>query len=190
MRFAFALHETGHAALLPPDTWTHSSLLAVSSCPACMSEGEKDDAIGMIGESCGHTFYKEPGPEGMQSILYTIAGGAAEVACGSVQPPLMSFEGLGDYPTGMGADFDAMRADFEFYGLGPLENHADEIRRCFNLAVEHLRPHAERMRDIARLLVERGFLRNGEVDFGFVGYAKLVEIVSSDNEDSPEKVTT
>lgn len=187
MRFAFALHETGHAALLPPDIWTHSSLWPVSSCPACISEGEKDDTIGISGESSGHTFYKEPGLEGMPNILYSIAGGAAEVACGLVQPQMVSFEGLGEYPTGIGADFDALREDFEFYGLGPLENYATEIRYWFNLAVEHLRPHSEKIREIAKLLADRGVLRNGDVDFGFVGYTNLVEVISRENDATPER---
>ena len=190
MRFAFALHETGHAALLPPHVWTHSSLLPVSSCPACISEGEKDDLAGKSTESSGHTFYKAPGPEGLQNILYSIAGGAAEVACGSVQPQMMSFDGLGEYPIGMGGvdgDFDVLSGDFKAYELGPLENYADDIRRCFNLAVEHLRPHAERMRGIAKLLADRGVLRNGDVDFGFVEYVKLVESVSAENDATPEQ---
>jgi hypothetical protein len=125
----------------------------------------------------------------MQSVLYSIAGGAAEVACGLVQPQMMSFEGLGLYPIGMHGDFDVLSADFKAYELGPLQGYAEDIRRCFNLAVEHLRPHAERMRDVAKLLVERGSLRNEDVDFGFVEYAKLVEVVSSDNDDSPEQAT-
>jgi len=100
---------------------------------------------------------------------------------------MMSFEGLGEYPTGMGADFDALREDFEFYGRGPLENYAIEIRHWFDLAVEHLRPHSEKIREIAKLLADRGVLRNGDVDFGFVGYTVLVEVISRENDATPEQ---
>jgi|SRR5271157_1175834 len=183
-KFAFALHEIGHAALLPPDIWTHSSLLPVSTCPACTSEGEEDESVGTSAESSGHTFYREPGIEGMQSVLYTIAGGAAEVACG-IEPELMVFEGLGEYPIGMAGDFKVLSDDLAYSGGGNLQEHAVGLREFFDLAVSHIKPHAEKMREIAKLLVEKGFLRNGEVDFSFVEYAKLVEIVSGQDEPSP-----
>jgi len=120
----------------------------------------------------------------MQNVLYTIAGGAAEVACG-IEPKLMAFDGLGEYPIGMGGDFEVLSADLAFYGAGTLQEHAALLRESFDSAVRHLRPHAEKMREIAKLLVEKGFLRNGEVDFSFVEYAKLVELVSGQDEPSP-----
>ena len=152
-QFAFALHEIGHAALLPPGLWTHTSLLPVSDCPACVSAGEKDDMVGMDRESSGHTFYREPGLEGMQNILYSLAGGAAEVACGMSTPELMEFEGLGEYPIGMGGDFEALNADLVFYDSGTLREYAVELRQWFDAAVTHLRQHGEAIRKIAHLLV-------------------------------------
>lgn len=176
-QFAFAVHEIGHAAFLPPDIWTHSSLLPVSSCPACISEGEKDDTIGTSGESYGHTLYLGPGLSGIRSVLYTIAGGAAEVACG-IEPELMVFEGLGKYPIGMGSDFKVLGDDLEHYGGGTIQEHADTLREIFDIAVIYIRPHGEALRKIAKILIQKGFLTKGEVDFSFIEYAKLDEIVS------------
>jgi hypothetical protein len=150
---------------------------------ATLSEGENDDLLGTRAESSGHTFYRLPALDGMQNILYTLAGGAAEVAC-SVESELTEFDGLGKYPIGMGGDFEALRIDLEHYQLGTLRDYAGELRDCFDGAVAHLRPHAEKMCAIAKTLVDKKVLESGEVDVSFVDYAKLFEIVSGHNDSS------
>jgi hypothetical protein len=183
-QFDFAVHEIGHAALLPPGIWTHSSLLPVSACPACIAEEEKDDKLGMSGESGGHTLYRGAGPRGYHSIIYSLAGGAAEVASG-IDPKLMYIGGLGEYPDGMGSDFEVLRGDFSRHGAGTLEESADVLRILFDIAVSHLAPHAEKLREIAKRLVEKRLLKEGEVDFSFIEYAILDEIISVKDDPSP-----
>src|SRR5258706_3754142 len=158
-QFAIALHEAGHAALLPPGGWTHTSLLPVSICPACLSEGESADLMDTLGQSSGHTLFGPPGLGGMQNFLYTLAGGAAEVACGK-EPELTQFDGIGEYPTGMSADFEVLRTDLEHYQSGTLRDYSVELRKWFEIAVEHLRPHTEKMCAIAEALVEKRVIKS------------------------------
>jgi hypothetical protein len=138
-----------------------------------------------MGESSGHTVFREPGVKGMQNILYTVAGGASEVGCGSM-PELVGFDGIGEYPIGMGSDFAVLAADFAAYDVGTLREYTRELRLCFDIAVLHLKPHAEEIRRIAKLLVEKRILRSGDVDFSFVEYSTIDKVISGEPDISSE----
>ena len=172
-KFKYALHEVGHAALLPAGEWTHSSLCPTEKCPECKEEMKlAEEEPVTLGVSKGHTCSRFS-LSGEKSFIYAVAGGATEVACGLSMSEIVNFHIWGEYPSSMGSDFAILEADIKHYHGNP-EEYRDEIRSFFQIAVEHLRPFAGKLREIAIILAKNQLLTSAHVTFGFVQYESLL----------------
>jgi len=172
-----AIHEIGHAASLPPDSHQHVSFL--NPCPHCPDEVEAKPW------SLAHTSYsKEVQFSFFDQVLYTLAGGAAEVTCGC-----KSTSGtFGDFPASMGHDFDDFK-DYLKQQKYDFEDAAPYLSGWFAIVVNHLTKNVQQVRTLALELIDKRSLTHAEVNFEFLDREQLLREILDYQPDSPVQET-
>jgi hypothetical protein len=173
--FKEGMHEIGHAAMLPKSAQPH-----VSFCDPCQlcSQDESTVEERKLGQTIGistgaHTSYTgEFDPLLPEFILYSIMSGAAEVACG-LEPTLMSFEDLGQFPASMGFDLQDLKEELPQKGLWE-ESHK-YVKPCFDLAVREVEKHIAEFRKLALELIKKRTLVGDDLTFQSFRREELVE---------------
>jgi hypothetical protein len=147
-----AIHELGHASVLPQHVLSHVSFL--HPCPLCEGDEGKQ-------QSGAHTGY--PSEEVLpllDEILYSLAGGAAEVACG-LSPELECSE-FGSFPSSMGNDLRDLGSALPkeiWDALIPV------LPGCFKVLTSHFESKSTFLWKMSRSLRESRSLTSNEMDF-------------------------
>lgn len=133
-----SVHETGHVLTLPHSIRPHVSLQQ-GPCALC-PEGEREEF------SDAHTGYEVEweARNVADEILYSLAGGAAEIACG-LKPAMISND-FGIFPVGMSDDLSRLRNEL---GLELWRDHVPQLRILFQVVVEHFSEHCSLVHQIA-----------------------------------------
>jgi hypothetical protein len=145
-----AVHEIGHALVLPKRARPHVSFQ--NPCSQCGGEEGTQTAR-------AHTGF-EAGLErtGVDELLYSLAGGAAEVACGL--SPLMKNTEFGSYPASMSNDFENLQNELN----GEMWDSVKPfLRDCFNALVNYFREIIDRIWAAARDFLDKRVLTHHEL---------------------------
>lgn len=156
-----AIHELGHLSVLPLDIDSHVSLR--NPCELCAGQEGLDESI-------AHTGYPEDVClNDVEEILYSLAGGAAEVACGL--SPAMGPSELGTLPTSMGTDLENLKAELPneiWEVLNPVRTH-------FMAIVNHFSDKADFLWHSSRALREKGALKSPQdIDLAIMDHVALI----------------
>jgi SEC-C motif len=163
-RLSAAIHEIGHACSLPKNSSQHVSFL--KPCPHCQDEGEAKPC------SVAHTSYSGKVDFSTYGLLlYNLAGGASEIACG-VLPTWKKFD-VGEYPASMEQDFKDLKRDCDSRGLD-WEAIKSNIGPCFLIVVEHFNRHVSEIRKLALQLIAEQGLTHEQVNLGFLNREQLL----------------
>jgi len=156
-----AVHEIGHASVLPKRAQPHVSFQ--NPCSLCAGEERHQLAR-------AHTGF-EAGLErtGLDEILYSLAGGAAEVACG-LSPTVENTE-FGSYPASTGKDLLDLQNELDAEMWDALKSL---LHDCFNMLVSYFRELANRIWALSRELLDKRVLTSAELNFSFVDRRVLV----------------
>jgi SEC-C motif-containing protein len=154
-----SIHELGHLAVLAPDIHAHVSY----SNPCVLCEGSEGKE-----SSLAHTGY----PKGvdlpyLDEIIYSLAGGAAEVASG-LSPQLTKSE-LGMLPTSMGDDIENVKKAIPseiFEALNPATVYFERI-------AQHFEHHADALWRYSRAFREKRVLTPADIDLSVFEREKL-----------------
>lgn len=160
-----AVHEIGHAIMLPHDAGIHVSF--ADPCRLCAG-GDKESTQMQVGSelyvSLCHTSYaKDIELFAVEEMVYSVGSGAAEIVCG-LHPTWGQGEGFVP-PKSMQGDLEDLRGELDAREcLAEAEPH---IQPSFRMAVEAVRPHADDVLKLALRLLEKGelLLRPEDLDF-------------------------
>lgn len=158
-----AIHELGHVSALPLETDAHVSLL--NPCHLCVG----DEGFHV---STAHTSYREGNLDALDEIIYSLAGGAAEAACGL--SPSRDVGELGSLPASMGVDIADLRKALDAHSSGIWEALRPQAPKCFNVIVSHFEQHAEFLWRSSRSLREMKVLESHDVDWKQINREKLL----------------
>lgn len=106
-----------------------------------------------------------PGEEltGVDQLLYSLAGGAAESACGL--SPITQQSAFGTFPASMENDLLNLKDELAGEMWEFVEPH---LRTCFNMIVNHLRQRSDAIWQNARGLLLNKVLTSEEMELDFV----------------------
>jgi SEC-C motif-containing protein len=183
-----AIHETGHAVMLPHDADIHVSF--VDPCPLCAGGDKESSEQIQVGSEvyvsrCHTNYAKDIELFAVEEMVYSVGSGAAEIACGlhpswgqnaSFEPPHSMVRDLKDLREELGARECLLEAE-------------PYIQSCFRMAVEALRPHADNLLKLALRLIEQRVLvlRPEDLDF-FDRNAFVLSVANMLGEDVLEQI--
>lgn len=154
-----SIHELGHLSVLSPAISPHSSFC--NPCNLCVGDEGQEKSLAHTGYPPGHIL------ECLDEIIYSLAGGAAEVACGL--SPLITMTKLGSLPKSMETDIENLKAalpDNIFRALNP-------VNQYFNRIVRHFEHHSEILWRYSRIFREKKTLTSTDVDLSILGREEL-----------------
>jgi hypothetical protein len=154
-----SIHELGHIAVLDPDIHPHVSYY--NPCVLCDGGEGKDSSLSHTG------FPKGVDLPYLDEIIYSLAGGAAEVASG-LSPQFTDSE-LGMLPTSMGNDIDDLKKAIPsemFNVLNPANEYFERI-------AQHFEDHADALWRCSRVFREKRVLTPADVDLSIFEREKL-----------------
>jgi hypothetical protein len=121
-------------------------------------------------------------PDIIEEVIYSLAGGAAEVACGL--SPRMDINEYGNFPAGMEQDLIDLRTLLE---TAELDVPSPLLAAGFRTLVSHLREKADELGKIAGQFLEKRVLTSKEIDFSFVDRTGLLKsFIDAPNSTDPQ----
>jgi hypothetical protein len=175
--FYAAFHEIGHAWVLPARTRPHVSFK--NPCDLCL--GDEGQQI-----SRAHTGYNPgPGLTPVEEILYSLAGGAIEEACGLL--PRHERFSHGSFPASMGNDLENLEDELPPEIWDALQPH---LNSCFKLLVSHFQSETDEIKSVALEFLTARALTSEQLQRVLTDRAKLLNEVAEvlGIQDPPENV--
>lgn len=160
-----AVHEVGHASLLPKRARPHVSFQ--NPCSLCAGYEGNQLSRAHNGYSVGTEL------TGIDEILYSLGGGAAEVACGLA--PVMQNSEFGSYPASMANDLQNLNHELKgerWDATAPL------LRDLFMMLVAHFQKNVEHIWIVARRFLRKKVLTSDEINVDFIDRDTLVRNVA------------
>ena len=175
-RLHASIHEIGHLLTLPLEAQAHISLK--NPCALCDGDEGNQKSVAHVGYDPN---YALPLPI---DIVYSLAGGASEVACGL--NPTMQPKEFGDFPDGMENDLEDLRNHCDATDEKIWPELTKVLQDCFSEIVSQFRGVSEQMKGLSRLLREREELTSKELDLSFFDRAGMQSSRSHFRNGSPE----
>lgn len=169
------IHEVGHLLTLPVEARAHIS--CKNPCPLCIGDEANLESVAHVGYDPDYDLPIEI------DIVYCLAGGAAEVACG-LNTKMLPKE-FGSFPDGMENDLEDLRKRCDAVDKKIWPELTKVLQECFSEIVSQFRGVSEHMKGISRLLREREVLTSKELDLSFFDREEMQAKVQSVLDRSP-----
>lgn len=158
-----AVHEIGHAAVLPKVAKPHVSF--ANPCDLCA--GDEGEQL-----SRAHNGYAaDVLLTAVDEIMYSMAGGAAEIACGL--SPTLEMSEFGMFPVSMGGDLPILK---DRLNEGGLWEHAEPfLSVVFKAITAHFEEHKDTLWENARRFLDRRVLTSDDMDLQFLDREALLK---------------
>lgn len=150
-KLTYSIHEIGHAATIPERCRPHVSLQSI--CSLCQNEKSAQD-------SEAHANYESwDERNALDEVVYSLAGGASEVACGLA--PRMERTEYGVFPEAMTRDLLNLREEL---GTDLWEAFAPHLPRFFQIVMDHFKGKTVAIFQLSRQLRDRQVLGPAELN--------------------------
>ena len=106
---------------------------------------------------------------GVEHILHSLAGGAAEMACG--MSPTNQLSEFGRYPSSMYTDLCDLRDQLR----DSWEDTHPVLPTCFEEIVHHFRGKSAQIWGVAQRFLDKRELTSNEMDFSFIDREALLQ---------------
>jgi hypothetical protein len=143
-----AVHEIGHASVLPVAYFPHVSFK--NPCDLCPKDEGKAYSLAHVGHSSDTPL------EPVEEILYSLAGGAAEVAC-DLRPKQVQLP-YGKFPQSMCKDLRDLKAEMWRIGV-PWKVLVPALSPAFDLICSFFQPRRGEFIRMAKRLISEKELR-------------------------------
>ena len=153
----YSIHEVGHLLALPREAQAHVSLK--HPCELCSGDEGNEKSVSHVGYDPDYILPVQI------DIVYSLAGGASQVACGL--PTTMEQKGYGEFPEGMDNDLDNLREHCDLENGDLWTFLIPSLSVCFSEIVIHFKDVSRQIEELALRLREQGELTSKEVDLSF-----------------------
>ena len=134
--------------MLPEDFEPHVSFM--NPCQLCLDGEGEADSLAHVGHNSDRAL------DPIEEIVYSLSGGAAEIACG-LNPVQLQFP-YGGFPQSMGTDLSNLEAEMEAMGV-PWDVLGPALPSAFELICQSFQPHRDRLVSLAGRLLSEGELQ-------------------------------